>query len=89
MKRTTSKEIALCGVLAALALTVMILGGMFPAASYCCPVLACTAESDQGWAVQYTFLDPEGDGSVLTFQLRLDDLLQLSVTPNEFFLSSA
>ncbi|MFR0733101.1 MAG: hypothetical protein ACLSHU_01820 [Oscillospiraceae bacterium] len=25
----------------ALALTVMILGGMFPAASYCCPVLAC------------------------------------------------
>ena len=41
MKRTTSKEIALCGVLAALALTVMILGGMFPAASYCCPVLAC------------------------------------------------
>lgn len=50
--------------------------------------LTCTAESDQGWAVQYTFLDPEGDGSVLTFQLRLDDLLQLSVTPNEFFLSS-
>lgn len=41
MKRTTSKEMALCGVLAALALTVMILGGMFPAASYCCPVLAC------------------------------------------------
>lgn len=38
--------------------------------------------------MQYTFLDPEGDGSVLTFQLRLDDLLQLSVTPNEFFLSS-
>ena len=32
--------------------------------------------------------EPEGDGSVLTFQLRLDDLLQLSVTPNEFFLSS-
>ncbi|MFR0735125.1 MAG: hypothetical protein ACLSHU_14010 [Oscillospiraceae bacterium] len=47
------------------------------------PCLTCTAESDQGWAVQYTFLDPEGDGSVLTFQLRLDDLLQLSVTPNE------
>ena len=40
MKRTTSKQMALCGVLAALALTGMILGGMFPAASYCCPVLA-------------------------------------------------
>lgn len=41
MRRTTSKQMALCGVLAALALTVMILGGMFPAASYCCPVFAC------------------------------------------------
>lgn len=41
MKRTSSKQIALCGVLAALALVVMILGGMFPAATYCCPVLAC------------------------------------------------
>ncbi len=40
MKRTTSKQMALCGVLAALALTGMVLGGMFPAASYCCPVLA-------------------------------------------------
>lgn len=35
-----SKKISLCGVLAALAISLMALGGLFPMATYCCPVLA-------------------------------------------------
>lgn len=34
-----TKQIALCGVLAALGVSVMALGGLFPMAVYCCPVL--------------------------------------------------
>ena len=41
MRWTTSKQMALCGVLAALAVSTMVLGGLFPAATYFCPVLAC------------------------------------------------
>lgn len=37
--KTGTKEIALCGVLAALGVSVMALGGLFPMAAYCCPVL--------------------------------------------------
>lgn len=37
--KTGAKEIALCGVLAALGVSVMVLGGLFPMAAYCCPVL--------------------------------------------------
>ena len=41
-KRTPSaRQLALCGVLAALALAMMLAGGLIPAATYCCPVLAC------------------------------------------------
>ncbi len=35
-----AKEMALCGVLAALAVTVMVLGGVIPVATYCTPLLA-------------------------------------------------
>lgn len=35
-----SKKISLCGVLAALAISLMAFGGLFPMATYCCPVLA-------------------------------------------------
>lgn len=35
-----SKQMALCGLLCALAVTVMLLGTLIPAATYCCPVLA-------------------------------------------------
>jgi len=35
-----TREIALCGVLAALAVSVMLLGGLIPLATFCCPVLA-------------------------------------------------
>ena len=33
MRWTTSKQMALCGVLAALAVSTMVLGGLFPAAT--------------------------------------------------------
>lgn len=35
-----SKQMALCGVLAALAVVIMVLGGVIPMAAYCAPVLA-------------------------------------------------
>lgn len=35
-----AKQMAICGVLAALALTVMVLGGVIPVATYCTPLLA-------------------------------------------------
>ncbi len=35
-----AKQMALCGILAALALTVMVLGGVIPVATYCTPLLA-------------------------------------------------
>ena len=38
--REKSREAAFCGVLAALAETVLLLGGVIPAATFCCPLLA-------------------------------------------------
>lgn len=35
-----SKQMALCGILAALAVVFMVLGGMIPMAAYCSPVLS-------------------------------------------------
>lgn len=39
MKRS-SRDLALCGVLCALAVAIMAMGTIIPAATYCCPVLA-------------------------------------------------
>ena len=39
MKRS-SRDLALCGVLCALAVAIMAMGTILPAATYCCPVLA-------------------------------------------------
>jgi len=41
MKRTGPKAIALGGVLAALAVLIMLLGGLIPVATYVCPLLCC------------------------------------------------
>ncbi len=38
--REQSRRMALCGVLAALAVVLLSLGGMIPFATFCCPVLA-------------------------------------------------
>ena len=40
MMHGKSGPIALCGVLAALAAALMLLGGLFPGATYCAPLLA-------------------------------------------------
>jgi hypothetical protein len=40
MTSENTRRLALCGVLAALAAAVLLLGGLIPAATYCCPVLA-------------------------------------------------
>lgn len=39
----TGRQIALCGVLSALAVTVMLAGGLLGAATYCAPLLAMAA----------------------------------------------
>ena len=39
-RRTEAKRLALCGILAALAVGLMFLGGMIPIAVFACPVLA-------------------------------------------------
>lgn len=39
MRRNT-RRIALCGLLSAMAVAVMLPGGVIPAAQYCCPILA-------------------------------------------------
>lgn len=36
----SARQAALCGILAALALVIMLLGGLIPLATFCCPVLA-------------------------------------------------
>ena len=41
MKKDYSKKIALCGLMAAVAIVIMCLGGLIPVATYICPVL-CT-----------------------------------------------
>ena len=38
--RQKSRDMALCGVLCALAVAIMAMGTLVPAATYCCPVLA-------------------------------------------------
>lgn len=40
MKKPASRKIALCGVLGALAIVLLLLGGFVPFAVYCCPMLA-------------------------------------------------
>ena len=40
MKRGKSAQVALCGLLGALAVVIMLLGGIIPVATYCCPMLA-------------------------------------------------
>lgn len=40
MKQPASRKIALCGILAALAIVLLLLGGFVPFAVYCCPMLA-------------------------------------------------
>ncbi len=41
MRKSGAKEIALGGVLAALAVVIMSLGGMIPTATFVCPMLCC------------------------------------------------
>lgn len=38
-----SRRMALCGMMAALAVTVMLLGGVIPLATFCCPMIASLA----------------------------------------------
>ena len=38
--RRKSRDMALCGVLCALAVAIMAMGTLVPAATYCCPLLA-------------------------------------------------
>ena len=40
MRRGKSTEIALCGMMTALAVVILCLGGLIPAATFCCPVLS-------------------------------------------------
>lgn len=40
MKRTKSAEVALCGMMTALGVVILCLGGLIPLATFCCPVLA-------------------------------------------------
>ena len=41
MRPTNTKNIALCGLLAAAAVVMMLLGGLIPLSTYVCPMLAC------------------------------------------------
>ena len=40
MRKTAAKQMALCGILGALAVVVMLLGGIIPVATFCCPMPA-------------------------------------------------
>lgn len=42
--RNNSKRIALCGMLAAVAVVIMCLGGLIPVATYACPMLCCLTQ---------------------------------------------
>lgn len=42
--RSNTKRIALCGVLAAVAVVIMCLGGFIPVATYICPMLCCLTQ---------------------------------------------
>ena len=56
--RETSRRMALCGMLTALAAALLLLGGMLPLATYCAPILAMAAllpvESEYGWKMGLT-----------------------------------
>ena len=53
-----SRRMALCGMMAALAVVVMLLGGVIPLATFCCPMFASLAllpilaESGRKWTVR-------------------------------------
>ena len=38
--RRKSRRMALCGIMVALAIVIMLMGGVIPLATFCCPVLA-------------------------------------------------
>lgn len=44
MQRNKARQIALGGILAALAVVIMCLGGLIPVATYVCPMLCCIAQ---------------------------------------------
>lgn len=52
-----SKRMALCGMMVALAMVIMLMGGVIPLATFCCPVLASLAlvpvlmESGRKWTL--------------------------------------
>lgn len=60
-RRSETKRLALCGVLAALAVALMFFGGVLPFASIACPVLASLvlipvyAETGKKWSVVWFF----------------------------------
>ena len=78
-RRSDTKRLALCGVLAALALALMFLGGVLPFASVACPVLASLvlipvyAETGKKWSAVWflgvaalaALLAPEKEAAVL------------------------
>ena len=78
-RRSDTKRLALCGVLAALAVALMFFGGVVPFASIACPVLASLvlipvyAETGKKWsavwflavAVLAVLLAPEKESAVL------------------------
>ena len=44
MRQNKTKQIALGGILAALAVVIMCLGGLIPVATYICPMLCCATQ---------------------------------------------
>ena len=78
-RRSDTKRLALCGVLAALALALMFLGGVLPFASVACPVLASLvlipvyAETGKKWSAVWflgvaalaALLAPDKEAAVL------------------------
>ena len=88
-RRSETRRLALCGVLAALALALMFLGGVLPFASIACPVLASLvlipvyAETGKKWsavwflgvAVLAALLAPDKESAVLfAFASSLDQI---------------
>lgn len=74
-----SKRMALCGMMVALAIVIMLMGGVIPLATFCCPVLASLAlipvlmESGRKWtlmayaatAVLGLMLSPDKESALL------------------------
>lgn len=44
MRQNNTRRIALCGVMAAVAVVIMCLGGIIPVATYVCPMLCCITQ---------------------------------------------